>query len=116
MPRARTLGAELFHGDLLRDLYGAHARAISLLYVATADNDGMETGMKHSFVIGWRTVGIILAALLFALSVAALIWRPGDDAALWRGLALSSLYLTICLGQRRLFVPARARDNRRNRW
>jgi hypothetical protein len=84
--------------------------------VATAENGGMETGMKHSFVIGWRTVGIILAALLFVLSVATLIWRPGDDAALWRGLALSSLYLTICLGQRRLFVPARARDNRRGRW
>ncbi|KLD65194.1 hypothetical protein Y882_03720 [Dyella japonica DSM 16301] len=59
---------------------------------------------------------MVLSALLFALSIVELILRPGDDAAVWRGLALSSLYLLICLSQRRLFAPARTRDNRRLRW
>lgn len=76
----------------------------------------METHTNRSFGIGWRTVGIILSALLFVLSLVELMLRPDSDAAIWRGLALSSLYLTICLSQRRLFVPARARDNRRGRW
>lgn len=58
---------------------------------------------------------MILSALLFVLSIAELIFRPGTDAALWRGMALSSLYLLMCLSQRRLFAPARARGNLRHR-
>lgn len=110
-PHAKNL-----RSDLLRVLYGALGLAISLLYEATADNGGMETHTNRSFGIGWRTVGIILSALLFVLSLVELMLRPDSDAAIWRGLALSSLYLTMCLSQRRLFVPARARDNRRGRW
>lgn len=58
---------------------------------------------------------MVLTALLFALSLLQLILRPDGDAAVWRGLALASLYLLICLSQRRLFAPARTRHNRRLR-
>jgi hypothetical protein len=76
----------------------------------------MDTNTKHPYVFSWRAAGIIVSALLFVLSLIALMLRPGDDAAIWRGLALSSLYVAICLSQRRLFVPTRARSNRRSRW
>ncbi|PXV56070.1 hypothetical protein SAMN04487785_11064 [Dyella jiangningensis] len=56
---------------------------------------------------------MFLSALLFALSIAELLLRSGEDAALWRGLALSSLYLLMCLSQRRLFAPARSHAYRR---
>ncbi|WP_239951126.1 hypothetical protein [Dyella terrae] len=59
---------------------------------------------------------MILSTLLFALSIVELLLRPGQDAALWRGLALSSLYLVMCLSQRRLFAPARTYQHRRNHW
>lgn len=100
----------------LRDLYGAGCRVISILYEAPDDNGSMEIHSNRARVIGWRAAGIVLSALLFALSIVELILRPGDDAAVWRGLALSSLYLLICLSQRRLFAPARTRRNRRVRW
>ena len=52
-----------------------------------------------------RGICMAAAALLFVISVAALMLRPGSDTALWRGLALSALYLALCLTQRRLFAP-----------
>ena|SRR5580693_5548652 len=100
----------------LRDLYGADGREISILYGTAAENTGMDTNTKHPYVFSWRAAGIIVSALLFVLSLIALMLRPGDDSAIWRGLALSSLYVAICLSQRRLFVPTRARSNRRSRW
>ncbi|AIF47561.1 hypothetical protein [Dyella japonica] len=100
----------------LRDLYDARGTPISLLYDARTDNAGMKTHTHHSRSIGWRTAGIILSALLFVLALAELMLRPGNDAAIWRGLALSSLYLVMCLSQRRLFAPARTHGNRRARW
>ena len=75
----------------------------------------MAIHANRSRAIGWRTTGMVLSGLLFVLAIAQLILRPGDDAAVWRGLALSSLYLLICLSQRRLFAPARTRHNRRLR-
>jgi hypothetical protein len=99
----------------LRDLYGASLGAISLLYEAPIDNACMKTPMQHSYSIRWRGAGMILSALLFVLSIAELMLRPGEDAALWRGLALSSLYLVMCLSQRRLFTPARSHGNLRHR-
>jgi hypothetical protein len=45
-----------------------------------------------------------VAALLFAFSVYELIFHPSADNGTWRGLALSSLYLVMCLTQRRLFT------------
>jgi hypothetical protein len=103
-------------GDLLRDLYDARGAAISHLYETRADNARMKTITHLYRSIGWRTAGMTLSALLFALSIAELIWRPGMDAAMWRGLALSSLYLRMCLSQRRLFTPARMHDHRRGHW
>lgn len=96
---------------VLRLLYDACAASISLLYDAHADNVGMKTTTHRYRSIGWRATGMILAAMLFVLSIAELILRPGADAAIWRGLALSSLYLVMCLSQRRLFAPARARSH-----
>jgi hypothetical protein len=75
----------------------------------------MEIHTNRSRAFGWRAAGIFLSALLFVLSIVELILRPGNDPAVWRGLALSSLYLLICLSQRRLFAPARTRHNRRVR-
>lgn len=70
----------------------------------------------HRFYgLGWRAAGMIIAALLFALSVAELLLHPGGNLAMWRGLALSSLYLVMCLSQRRLFAPTRSRGERRIR-
>lgn len=97
----------------LRDLYAARCRVISILYESPDDNSDMAIHTNRSRAIGWRTAGMVLSGLLFALSIVQLILRPGDDAAVWRGLALSSLYLLICLSQRRLFAPARTRHNRR---
>ncbi|MDR3447785.1 hypothetical protein [Dyella sp.] len=103
-------------GASLRDLYGALSEAISLLYEEHTDNARMKTHTHQHRSIGWRAVGMILSALLFALSIVELLLRPGQDAALWRGLALSSLYLVMCLSQRRLFAPARTYQHRRNHW
>ena len=99
----------------LRDLYAARCREISILYELPDDNIGMAIHTNRTRAIGWRTAGMVLSALLLALSIVELMLRPGDDAALWRGLALSSLYLLICLSQRRLFAPARRRHNQRLR-
>jgi hypothetical protein len=73
----------------------------------------MKTHRSHGF--GWRAIGMLMCGLLFALSTAELIFRPGENAATWRCLALSSLYLVMCLSQRRLFAPARTNDNLRRR-
>ncbi|MBD8898963.1 hypothetical protein [Rhodanobacter sp. DHG33] len=69
----------------------------------------MDIASHNSRRFGWRIAGIALAIGLFALSVAELMLRAGSDAGTWRGLALSSLYLVLCLGQRRLFAPPRHR-------
>lgn len=71
----------------------------------------MNIASHDSRKFGWRIVGIALAALLFALSVVELMLHADGDAQIWRGLALSSLYLALYLSQRRMFVPAR-----RRRW
>lgn len=69
----------------------------------------MNIASHDSRKFGWRIAGITLAALLFALSVIELMLHADGDAGTWRGLALSSLYLALCLGQRRLFARARRR-------
>lgn len=76
----------------------------------------MKTVTHSSRRMSWRATGMILAALLFVLSLAELILRPAADTAIWRGLALSSLYLVMCLSQRRLFAPVRTQGQRRIRW
>jgi hypothetical protein len=48
---------------------------------------------------------MLAAALLFALSVYELTFHTSTNAGTWRGLALTSLYLVMCLTQRRLFAP-----------
>ncbi|QNK00666.1 hypothetical protein [Dyella telluris] len=75
----------------------------------------MKTITHRSRGMGWRSAAIIIATLLFALSVVELLLRPDGDVAIWRGLALSSLYLVMCLSQRRLFAPTRSRGERRIR-
>lgn len=51
-----------------------------------------------------RGLCAVVAALLFAFSVYELMLHPSADNGTWRGLALSSLYLVMCLTQRRLFA------------
>jgi hypothetical protein len=53
-----------------------------------------------------RKVCPIATGLLFLFSVYELVLGAGGKVSIWRGLALSSLYLSICLMQRRLFVPS----------
>lgn len=105
----------LLQCEFLRDLYVAAACAVSILYEPPDDNGRMAIHSNRTRTIGWRTTGMVLSALLFALSLLQLILRPDGDAAVWRGLALASLYLLLCLSQRRLFAPARMRYNRRLR-
>ena len=99
----------------LRDLYAAGIADISILYDVPDNNVGMAIHSNQPRTFGWRTACMTLAAALFALSIVQLIMRPGDDSAVWRGLALSSLYLLVCLTQRRLFAPARSRRNQPRR-
>jgi hypothetical protein len=47
--------------------------------------------------------------LLFLVSVSQLVVGTGDHESIWRGLALSSMYVGFCLTQRRLFTPASRR-------
>jgi len=75
----------------------------------------MKTITHRSRFIAWRSTGMILSALLFVLAIAELMIRPSTDAAMWCGMALSSLYLLMCLSQRRLFAPARTRGHRQDR-
>jgi len=68
----------------------------------------MKTTTSHpSHKFSLRGIGMVVAMPLFLLSVYELVFRPGIDAGIWRGLALSSLYLGICLTQRRLFAERR---------
>jgi len=53
-----------------------------------------------------RKVCRIATGLLFLLSVSELVLGTAGKVSIWRGLALSSLYLCICMMQRRLFVPS----------
>lgn len=59
-----------------------------------------------------RNIGLMAMALLFLVSVSALIVGTGDHVSVWRGLALSSMYIGFCLTQRRLFTPASRRSAR----
>jgi hypothetical protein len=52
-----------------------------------------------------RNICLMAAGMIFLLSVARLTLGVGGDVSVWRGLALSSLYLGFCLMQRRLFTP-----------
>ena len=53
-----------------------------------------------------RNVCLIATGLLFLFSVSELVLGTGGKISIWRGLALSSLYLSICLMERRLFVQS----------
>lgn len=55
----------------------------------------------------WRHVLLLTCALLFAASIYKLMIGAGAEAGVWRGAALTSLYLGFCITQRRLFTPAR---------
>lgn len=72
----------------------------------------MENDLQHAHGIRWRALGLVLSGLVLTLSITQLILRPGEDSGMWRGIALSSLYLALCLAQRRLFSGARTRGNR----
>lgn len=56
-----------------------------------------------------RNIWLTAMALLFLVSVAALVVGGGEYVSVWRGLALSSIYVGFCLTQRRLFTPASRR-------
>lgn len=75
---------------------------------------GMDTRTAAPRAHRWRALGITLSLLLLALSLGELLWQAGNDAPMWRGIALSSLYLGLCLSQRRLFAPARSFDRQRH--
>lgn len=53
-----------------------------------------------------RNVCLIATGLIFLFSVSELVLGTGGKVSIWRSLALSSLYLSICLMKRRLFVPS----------
>jgi hypothetical protein len=53
-----------------------------------------------------RKLCLIATGLLFLFSVSELVLGAGGDVGIWPGLALSSLYLGICLMQRRQYVPS----------
>ena len=53
-----------------------------------------------------RKICLIATGLIFVLSVSVLVLHAGGDVSVWRGLALGSLYLSICLMRRRRFVPS----------
>jgi hypothetical protein len=55
-----------------------------------------------------RNLAFVVAGLVFAFAVSRLLSGAGEDVGVWRGLALSSLYLGFCLTQRRLFTRAAA--------
>lgn len=86
----------------------------SILYDAAPDNGHMKyaTQSMHR-PLPWRGIGIAIATVLFAASVAELLTRHSGHDATWRGLALSSLYVALCLTQRRLFGPRGAGPSRR---
>jgi hypothetical protein len=53
-----------------------------------------------------RRLCLIATGLLFLFSVTELVLGAGGKIGIWPGLALSSLYLSICLMQRRQYVPS----------
>jgi hypothetical protein len=83
---------------------------ISLLYGAASHNDRVMTLTRR---LSWerrvRNIWLIAMALLFLVSVSELVVGTGGHISVWRGLALSSVYVGFCLTQRRLFSPASRR-------
>jgi hypothetical protein len=70
-------------------------------------NDGMKTSSKYlarERLI--RRLCLIATGMLFLFSAFELVLGAGGDVGIWRGMALSSLYLSICLMQRRHYVPS----------
>ena len=53
-----------------------------------------------------RSIGFIAAADLFLLALFELLHADGGDVNMWRGIALSALYLCVCLGRRRAVSPS----------
>jgi|GEM_PF-5638717 hypothetical protein len=53
-----------------------------------------------------RSIGFIAAADLFLLALFELLHADGGDVTMWRGIALSALYLCVCLGRRRAVSPS----------
>ncbi|WP_199099389.1 hypothetical protein [Dyella sp. ASV21] len=67
----------------------------------------MKTAFRRlSLDLRWRHVLLLVSALLFAAAIYKLMLGAGADAGIWRGVALSALYLGFCLTQRRLFTPS----------
>ncbi len=56
-----------------------------------------------------RNISLIAMALLFLVSISELVIGSGAYVSVWRGLALSSIYVGFCFTQRRLFTPASRR-------
>jgi hypothetical protein len=80
--------------------------SISHLYGTQSHNNCMRNFSKHlplEYLV--RNVCLIATGLIFLFSVSELVLGTGGKVSIWRGLALSSLYLSICLMERRLFVP-----------
>jgi hypothetical protein len=81
--------------------------SISHLYGAQSHNNCMRNFSQHlplEYLV--RNVCLIATGLLFLFSVSELVLGTGCKISIWRGLALSSLYLSICLMERRLFVQS----------
>jgi hypothetical protein len=55
---------------------------------------------------GMRSIGFIAAADLFLLALFELLHADGGDTNMWRGIALSALYVCVCLGRRRTTSPS----------
>jgi hypothetical protein len=90
--------------SFMRSIWQSHF-AISHLYGTQPHNDGMKTLTRRlplENVV--RTVCLIAMGALFLFSVSELVRGAGGDVSVWRALALSSLYLSICLMQRRQFA------------
>jgi hypothetical protein len=85
--------------NYLRDLYDAGSFAIAHLYAVALHHIGMAI-LQGSYT-RMPSIGFIAAADLFLLALFELLHADGGDANMWRGIALSALYLCVCLGRRR---------------
>lgn len=90
--------------NYLRDLYVAGRFAIAHLYAASLHHIGMA--ILHGTHSAMRSIGFIAAADLFLLALFELLHADGGDVSMWRGIALSALYLCVCLGRRRAVSPS----------
>lgn len=78
--------------------------AIAHLYAGSLHHIGMA--ILHGTHPVMRSIGFIAAADLFLLALFELLHADGGDVSMWRGIALSALYVCVCLGRRRAVSPS----------